>query len=202
MSTFDETEVATAVTDATAEDSFDALAFFSGAALPEDIVTLYADAGAAYEIAKFKEEEKEREARNAAEGLGLTDDDAYDNTDEDHLNELYTRLRASAVKFHLKGLPPKVLEVMDKHIKATHPYKEGAENAEYNEVFNAELIAKTIVSVTNLAGKVDPNPWTPARVQEFAVTAEPSEFHKLFVGVFKVNYIGNAIDAAVTADFS
>lgn len=198
--TDDITEVEAAVATATSEDEFDALAFFAGAALPEDTITVYADAQAGYRLTEILEAEKAREATSKSEGLGLTDDITY--TDEDEVNALHERLKASAVIFKLRGLAPAARDAIERKARASNPYVEGTENREYNEDYNASLIASTIVSVSNAKGKTDKNKWDKARVLAFADAAQPSEFDKLYVGAFKVNFIGDAIDRAVSADFS
>lgn len=189
-----------AVAKATSEDEFDALAFFSNAALPEDTVTIYGDAASAYRLAELDRKRKEQQAQDEDEGTSLTDEIEY--IDPDEIDELKTRLNASAINFKLRGLAPAARDAIEKAARAKHPYVEGAENTEYNEAFNANLIASTIVSVSNAAGKIDKNKWDAARVLNFGKVAQASEFDKLFTGVFRVNYIGDAIDRAVSADFS
>jgi hypothetical protein len=190
----------TAVEAATSEDSFDALAFFSNADLPEDTVTVYQDAKTAYKLADLARKVAEQKELEESEGIGLTDEVEY--IDPDDVAELQTKLKASAVIFKLRGLAPAARDAIEAHARATHPYKEGAENTEYNEAFNGELIAKTIVSVSNAKGQTDKNTWDAPRVLAFGKASQPSEFNKLFEGAFRVNYIANAIDIAVGADFS
>jgi len=199
MTIVDQAQVEEAVAQATSEEKFDVLDFFSGASLPETEVTVYADAGAAFRLAQIKSEEKERAARAEEEGISLTDDVGY--TDEDEVDELARRLQASAVIFKLRGLAPAAHEALEKHARAVNPFTEGAENREYNEAYNASLIASTIVSVRNAKGVTDKNKWDAARVLAFAEKAQPSEFERLYIGVFNVNFLGDAIDRAVSADF-
>lgn len=196
----DDNEIVEAVTAATSEDTFDALAFFSGQSLPEDTITIYADAKSAYRLAELREKVAANKQREEDEGLSLTDDVAY--VDEDEVAELQRSLKSSAVIFKLRGLAPAAKDAIEKKARASHSFVEGAENTEYNEAFNGNLIASTIVSVSNAAGKVDQNKWDAARVLAFTKIAPESEFAKLYLGVLKVNYIGDAIDQAVSADFS
>lgn len=197
--TLDE-ETQEAVAAATSEDEFDALDFFSNSALPEDTVTVYADAATAYRLAELDRKKAEQAQLAEEEGLGLTDDLEY--IDEDEITELKTKLKKSAIIFKLRGLAPSARDAIEKAARAKNPYVEGSENVEYNEAFNANLISNTIVSVTNAKGTPDKNKWDAARVLAWGKVAQPSEFDKLFTGVFKVNYIGDAIDRAVNADFS
>lgn len=194
-----EPEVEVAIANATSEDNFDALAFFSGAALPEDTITVYQDIAAAYRLSALLEKQQEQAQRGENDGLSLADE--TDSVDENEIDALRAQLLASAVKFNLRGLAPAARDAIEKNLRAKHPYTEGAENTEYNEAFNATLIAKTIVSVTNAKGQTDKNAWDAARVLAFGKAAQPSEFEKLFLGAFRVNYVGDAIDRAVNADF-
>jgi hypothetical protein len=195
-----ETAAQVAVDNATSEDEFDAFSFFANAALPEDTVTVYADAKTAYRLAEIDRKRREQQELEESEGLSLTDEVEY--IDPDEVDALQTTLKASAINFNLRGLAPSARDAIEKHARATHPYTEGGENTEYNEAFNAALIANTIVSVTNAKGTADKNKWDAARVLNWGQVAQPSEFSKLFEGVFRVNYIGDAIDRAVSADFS
>lgn len=193
-------EAIVAVENAISEDEFDALAFFSGQALPEDTVTVYADAATAYRLAMLRAKQEERRELEESEGISLTDEIEW--VDPDEVDALKATLRKSAVTFHLRALAPAARDAIEKKVRATYPYVEGAENSEYNEAFNGNLIADTIIAVTNAAGKVDKNKWDAARAVAFGKAAQPSEFSKLMGAVFNVNYIGNAIDLAVNADFS
>lgn len=195
-----ETDTQAAVEAATSEDEFDAFSFFANAALPEDTITVYADAKTAYALAEVDRKRREQKALDELEGTSLTDEVEY--IDPDEVEALQEKLRASAINFNLRGLAPAARDAIEKNARATHKYVEGAENTEYNEAFNAALIANTIVSVTNAKGTPDKNKWDAARVLKWGQVAQPSEFSKLFEGVFRVNYIGDAIDRAVSADFS
>src|SRR4051812_30021087 len=91
-----------AVEAATSEDSFDALAFFSNAALPEDTVTVYQDSKTAFALAVLAEKAiAQREAQkeqDEEEGLSLTDE-AVEYIDPDEVAALKAKLNASAVIF-------------------------------------------------------------------------------------------------------
>jgi hypothetical protein len=194
-----EDELKTAVDQATSEEEFDALAYFSGDALPEASVTTYANAKAAYRLAELADKQREQAELEASEGLGITDEVEY--IDPDEIDELKRKLTSSAIVFKLRGLAPAAKTALERKARASNPFTEGAENEEYNEAFNASLIASTIVSVSNATGKQDKNVWDADRVLAFSKVAPESEFSKLYVAVLRVNYIGDAIDQAVNADF-
>lgn len=198
------TDLEDAVTNAVAalaeSEEFDVLEYFEGATLPVGNVTLYRDADAGYRIAEILEAEEARKKQSAEEGLGLTDELEY--TDEDELTELHKRLLASAVTFDLRAVAPEAKKAIEAHLRATLPYKKNAENEEYNTAFNNTIIAKSIQSVTNAAGAADTKAWTADRIEQLEAKLVPSEFGRLVQKVFELNYIGDAIDRAVHADFS
>lgn len=188
-----------AVDEATSEDTFDALDFFTGSILPEGTVTAYRDTAAAVRLAEIKRAKEAEKNREEDEGLSLTDDVEY--IDEDEIDELSTRLKQSAVTFKLRAVAPAARTAMEKAARAKYKYVEGAENPDYFEALNANLIAKSIVSVSNYKGQTDPNTWDAARVMKFIEVTETSEWNKVFAKVYELNYVGDAIDQAVNADF-
>lgn len=195
-----EDAVQAGVEEATDSGTFDVLDFVSGASLPEDIITIHTDLKSAYRLKEIYAAEKARDEKSKSEGIGMTDEVGY--TDEDEVEELTEKLKASAVTFYLRGLAPKAQEAIQKSLQATLPYKQGSVNEEYDEAFAATLMAKTIQKSVNVRGQIDSKKWDAERVREFSLRIAPSEFDKLYLGVFKVNYLGDAIDRAVNADFS
>lgn len=195
-----------AIEAATAEDTFDVLAFVKGAATPEDDVTVYTDADAAMRTAKSLIAEKaKREAKENNDEYSLADD--YDDEDtavlsEEELEELHERLLNSAITFHVKGLAPAALKALEKSLQAKLDYKEGRANPEYDEALERELISRSIVRVTNAAGAVSNAAWTVEQVSELTDNLYPSELNKLFVAVAQINYVAAIFDRAVSADFS
>jgi hypothetical protein len=188
-----------AVEEATSEENFDALDYFSNASLPTGTATLYRDTAAAVRVNEIREEIAASEKQDEDEGLGLADEGGY--VDDDELDELTERLKASAVTFHLQALAPAARTALEKSARAKHGFKDGEENTGYWEAFNANLVAKSIQSVVNAKGQKDSNKWDAARVIKFIEVLEPNEWQKLFVKVFELNFIQDAIDRAVSADF-
>lgn len=192
-------DVEAAVAEATNEENFDVFEYFSESSLPEGIVTLYRDTAAAVRLLEIKATQTANDNREESEGLGITDDVEY--VDEDEIAELTQRLKNSAVTFKIRAIAPAARTALEKAARAKNPYVEGGENTGYWEAFNGNLIAKSIVSVTNAKGQQDPNEWTPARVQKFAEITEPSEWAKVFTKTLELNFVSDSIDRAVTADF-
>lgn len=188
-----------AVEEATDEDNFDALDFFSDASVPSGTVTLYRDTAAAVRINEIREQAAATAKTDEDEGLGISDEAGY--IDEEEVDELTQRLKNSAVTFNLQALAPAARTALEKSARAKHNFKEGEENSAYWEAFNANLIAKSIQSVTNAQGKKDSKTWDAARVLKFSEVLENSEWQKLFSKVYELNFVSDAIDQAVSADF-
>ena len=189
-----------AIEEATSRETFDVLEFVKGANLPKNDVTIYTDADAALKLARIFVAEAARSKKEAEEGLSLSDE--FEGPDEDEISELHERLTASALIFHLQGLAPAATKALENHLKATLEYTEGAENEEFNEVFNNTLIAKSIVSVSTATGHTSDAAWTPEKVNELNESLYVSEANKLFTAAAEVNYVGAIFDRAVAADFS
>lgn len=196
-------DIDAAVDTATAKSTFDVLDFVRNASLPSESVTIYTNAAAAKELAGLLAAEASRlKAAAAADDYGLSiADEPEDLFDDARATELHDELAASALVFDLRGIAPAAHTALENHLKATFPYREGADNPEYGQALEHNLIAKTITSVRNAAGAVDDTPWTAARVADLVTELYPSETGKLFVAVAEVTYLGNVFDRAVSADF-
>jgi hypothetical protein len=187
------------VEEATSREKFDVISFFSGGALPTEKVTIYRDIEAAYELNKIYEaeeaESKKKKSKKQVDELSIADSD---NANEELIGEYRDRLNASAVTFHLRGLAPAAQTAIQKKLEATlDPSSE-----EFTDTFFGTIIAKTIQYVTNAQGARDDSPWDKDRVDELSVNLPGEAFGKITEGVAKVTYAGNAIDKAVSADFS
>lgn len=180
-------------TDATTFNVFD---FVSGAAVPEDDFTIYTDADAALKLARIFAAEA---AARADENAGIADEPLYS---EDHITELHERLVASKLVFHMKGLTPLELSEVEDTLKERLGFVDGQLNESFYSGLNNTIVAKSIVSVTNSAGAVDKNKWTPDMVKTFVKNVYVSEGNKLYVAASELTYVGAIFDGAVSADFS
>lgn len=200
-----EIDVNAAVEEATDLDTFDVFEFLEGANTPQNKVTIYTDADAALKVARFLVNEKERNERSKQmDQYSLADDydEEEENLSEEELTELHNRLTASALTFELKGLAPAARKALEKKLQATTDYSETEASPEYNRALDGELVARSILSVTNAKGQKSSNKWTAENVLKLTDTLYESEAGKLFQGVGEINYVGAVFDRAVTADFS
>lgn len=200
-----EINVEEAIAEATDLDTFDVFEFLEGANTPQNTVTVYTDADAALKVAHFLVEEKERNERSKQiDQYSLTEelDDEAEQLSEEELTALTERLKASALTFELKGLAPAARKALEKHLQATTDYSATDESPEYDRALDGELVARSIVGVTNARGKKSSTKWTAENVLKLTDTLYESESAKLFRGVGEINYVGAIFDRAVTADFS
>lgn len=192
-----------------AADTFDVLDFVRAAILPEDTVTLFTDYDAGLKLTRLLAAEKkahkeaeESKKRNPAEALSIGDD--YPEDHEEEINNLNARIEKSALTFALRGLAPAAKTAIEQNLKATKNYSEadGADNNEFWEAYNLKLIADSIRSVTNSAGKINDKKWTPEQVKSFAESIHPEEYVKLMAAAQQLTFTSELFDSRVTADFS
>lgn len=185
---------------ATNAETFNVFDFVTGAALPEEDYTIYTNGHAALKLAKIFEAEsiRRKEAENDP-NASIADEPV---ASEDEITALHTALVESGLVFHMQGLAPHALEELQNTIKEQTGYVEGQENENFFVTMNNTLVANSIKYVTNHAGAVDKNKWTPQMVKSFAGSLYVSEQTKLYAGAGELTYIGAIFDGAVTADFS
>ena len=183
------------------QDELDVFDFVAGTVLPEADVTVYSNAKAAVRLNEIYEAEAARNAKEEAEGLGLTDEDVK-STDEDEVNALHEQLVASGLVFHLQGIAPAAYKALEAGVRAKNDYKAGAENREYTLALNNELVAHSIVSVTAPNGKTRTRTWDADEVNTFTDNLYPSEANKLCIKAQELTYVMDIFDRTVTADFS
>jgi hypothetical protein len=168
--------------------------------LPDDEVVIFRDRNAGTKLANIYRAEKERNEKESSEGIGLADE-YEDYADEDEIAELRKRVLDSALTFTVQALAPAAVKAIEKKMRATHEFKEGADNKEYYEDYNGTVIAKSIAKVVNAKGQVDPKTWDAKRVLKFNESIADDEFNKLFSKVWELNFTVNLFDEVVNADF-
>jgi len=191
-----ETEIESAIEAALDKGTFDVFAHVRGTSLPTDSVVVYTDADAALKLSRIFEEEAARKAN--ADDYSIADEPV---ADEDEISALHERLLETALTFNLRGVAPKAVEAIEKHLKATHEFKEGTANESFAEEFNNTLIAKSIQSVTRADGATSDTTWGWEQVKDLSSELYPSEANKLFIAAAQLTYVGGIFDLAANADF-
>lgn len=172
---------------AQAPGTFDVLSFIEGTSYPTSEVTLYMDVAAA-----------DRLLRANAERLKLDDGKskdkgAYEKLDTE-IAELSERVKASAMTFALRGMPPGLVQDI---------YGTVSEDAAPEDTRHAEskLVAATISGVTNAAGASDPRVWDADAVDKLRRYVKEGEYARLVEGVVQVNFNATLFDQATDAGF-
>lgn len=177
------------------EESFDLSTALRKASYPTDDVTVYLDGETAYELDDLLNEISDLGFKSAglsaANTGGMTDDpekaeiDAKIEELNGQVKEAITRIRSSALTFKLRGLAPKqwrtIVSSWERKIrpetKADIDVLE-AENKR-NDKSNAEILAKSVVSITDASGKVSKGAVSIEQIEELHDTIISEEFAKL-----------------------
>lgn len=157
-------------------DDFDIIAFIEGSNYPEKTVTLYTNGKAALEL--------------------------RDETDESRIKELQKQIADSALTFTLRGLAPKVVEVMMNKMNVNSKDISDEERVKRFIESTDALTAATIVKVVTADGREDKRAWDTERAAALRGVLLQSEYEKLSEGVATVNFDGKLFDEAVDAGFS
>lgn len=180
------------------QDAFDVLEFVTGDLTPRKKVTVYTDAEAGYRLDELLALEEQ-----STKGASLSIADEVEWVDPDEVDELKARIEASALTFHLKGLPPKAREAVQKELQAKHNFSDDAPDEQkiaYFEDFQNTLTAKSIEKVTNSKGATDTS-WSATKVETLSGRINGAEFQRLINAMYDINTDSEIYDRAVNADF-
>lgn len=143
-------EVLDLVDKAQKKGTFDIAKFAKGIAYPEDTVTAYLDIESAYKLNKLNDEMSK---------LKLTDPAEYDKL-EAQTKELSTKILASRVVFHMRGVNQEVIESITdkcdkKYPKKLDPMGQVMENEDWLKEWTCSLVASNLVQIENAEGDID-----------------------------------------------
>lgn len=197
------------VADAIAPTSFKLDDFLSGIAYPVEQVTIHLDAFAANEKLKavrFLDElelkyakqlkDAEKKERTIGEVDEITSEDL--ETANNAVIEWNEKLENTSIIFHLRGMAPEIVEEITSNYFIT---PEDQEDPQKNRDRDNELIAKSIIKVTNNAGAADEHVFTAEEVERYRGKLLEGEFLKLVQAVAQVNLNGALFNQAVDAPF-
>ncbi len=169
--------------------TFNVLEFLSGANYPTEEVVLYTDVKSAAEFERIKNERD-----NAQVGDAKTEK-AY----QARLDKLAEAIKASALTFHLQGLPPKESQA----IVAESPSDADLSPEELDALQTQrgnELVARTITQITNNEG-ANGGTLTAEQVADLPNWIVGGEIGKLITAVSRVNFNAAVFDSATDAGF-
>lgn len=221
--------------------TFDVQKALTGQTYPTDKVTVFINAALAHtmnieadEAAKLAFEASQLEAQAQAMLLadtGIGEPEGYAEkvgeaaakaqeaeAAEARVAKLIEQVKASALTFHLRGLAPKQVELIDKKCrKAIKPParknygqdEDGQEeyelevferNRDRNQLVNHECIASAIVKVENSNGETDAKVWKAADVESLQDTILETEYEKLRLMMQDLSFAHTLFNRAVEQD--
>lgn len=228
MSTETVAPITTLVDELKSEKTFDARKAITGATYPVDSIDVFSDAQLAHELNVVANEAAK--ARHLADSLsafargGMTDDPAYEEADaeatdlEAEVANAVKAIKSSVLTYHLRGLAPVQWRLIDKkwrkEIKAParKNYPDTAEgeeefevetherNRDRNNSINHDLIASSIIKVTNAEGAADTSVWKHTDVAALFDTYLESEYTKLLNMMQQLTFANNVFAMAVEQD--
>jgi len=131
---------------------------------------------------------------------------------------LIEQVKESALTFHMRGLAPKLVELIDKKCrKAIKPParknyaqdEDGQEeyelavwerNKDRNQLVNHECIAAAIVKVVNTRGEVDSKVWKAEDVESLQETILETEYEKLRLMMQDLSFAHTLFNRAIEQD--
>lgn len=200
-----------------ANDTFSFTDILAGVAYPEGSVKVYLNGKAAQELADLFDEEADLaadEARLADEfsdhAAGVPEEQSL-QPQRDALEarkvELLDAVMQSALTFHMRGIAPKVLELITEKARRKFPIKGKGQDEVYElniqseDFVESNMISSSIVKVENAKGQVDTSAWTPEKVLQLKEVLFKTEYDKID-GLAGKLYGGKALaDAQRSADF-
>lgn len=164
-------------------EDFDIIAFIEGSNYPEKTVKLYTNGKAAIELRDLLASEEETQ-------------------DGDKITALRKEIEDSSLTFTLRGLAPKVIEVMMSKMNVNSKDITDEERVKRFLESTDSLTAASIQKVVTASGKVDTRAWDTARAATLRGVLLPSEYEKLADGVNTVNFDAKLFNDSVDAGFS
>jgi hypothetical protein len=184
-------ETPAAVEAAKAPETFDILSFIEATAYPTETVTVF---GAPKEATEYVRLVQERSVLDAIEKK-TKEDTAKIAELTQQLEPLAEVISKSAMIFTLRGMPPGIVQQIIE-------VPEGEEESVGAIDRDNDLVAKSIIKVTNAAGVEDTRVWDKDSVAKLRFYLKEGEFGKLATGVGSVNFNAMVFDQATDAGFS
>ena len=198
------------------EETFDLSAALRKASYPTDDITIYLDGEKAYDLEdKLQELSRlghESAARSAANSGGIVDDPEKEEYDtkiaavEAEVKELVKEITDSALTFKLRGLAPKQWRLIAKSWERKIRPETKAEidvleaDRERDDKTNAEILAKSIVSVTDAQGRVSKGAHTLEQIEELHDTVISEEFSKLLTLANRLTFANGQFNSVIASD--
>lgn len=180
----------TAIAEAQSPETFDVLSFLEQTAYPTETVVVHQDVKSADSYIKLHAQLQELEKEEN------TDLDAV-NSLSDEITALGEKIKKSAIVFTLRGMPPGIVQQIVSPV-GLDPELDTPQAAIDRD---NELIARSIISVSNANGVKDETVWDAKKVAKLRTFLKEGEFGKLVKGVADVNFNAAIFDQATDAGF-
>ena len=165
-----------------AEGAFDVLSFIGGTAYPTSRVVLFSDVVSAKKLKEISTTRIQYEIDN---GEPLVDEKL-----DAEIATLTEAVRKSSLIVELRGMPPGIVRDIVESEKDDVP-----------DFVDNEIVAKTIVRVSNHEGVSDDRLWDYDAVRELRRFLNEGEVSKLLNAVMEVNFNSAVFDEATDAGF-
>lgn len=197
--------------------TFDLASALKGTSYPTDEVTIFLDGEAAHELNMVLAEISELGFQSAELGAksngGIVDDPEKVEVDEKiaeleaRQKELIAEVLESALTFNLRGLGRKTWKVIiESWTRKSKKFakENGLEEEERidwaNDKINAELIAKSIVKITNAQGQEQVGAVAVETIEDLQGSVLQSEFAKLLDTANNLTFANGLFSNAIAAD--
>lgn len=169
--------------------SFDIFETIAGRTYPEDVVNVYTDQSAAYEVFKLERILADEKDPVRVEEL------------ETQRKDLIKKVKDSRLSFRMRGVPDEVRRAVETKLDAE--FGTDTDTPERSEALTFDLLAAHILDVTNVGGAKDSRAWDRASVDKMLRTLPdedaPLLINKMHELTLKAAYFENV---EVSPDFS
>lgn len=181
------------VAQATEPRTFSVLEAAKGRSYPQDIISVYTNAEAAYQVNLLEKKINSHATDDAELAAMVEEQNAYKDA-----------VKASVLTFHMRGINPGLIRsISDEAHTKTFDGEEGdALVGRQNVWSNFSILAAHIVSVTDAQGNVDEHKWNFEDVETLRDWLPDDEFDKISNMMFDLSFAAALFDASVSADFS
>ena len=201
---------------AKAPGKFDLRSALNKTSYPTDEVTIYLDGDATHErntILDAIEDLRHKSAGlSAAANGGIADDPEKETVDElivqleKRAEELLEQVRASALKFTMRGVAPSQWRILDKEARRKiKPASKGEDDVfeaqlERNQYVNVALVALSTVKITDAEGNEDTSRLSQETAEYLFDTILETEFMKLKNAVENITFAHTLFNNVVLQD--
>jgi hypothetical protein len=181
------------VTEATEPRKFNVLEAAKGRSYPQDILNIYTDAEAAYQVNLLERKINAHDEDDAELEALIAEQNAFKS-----------EVKGSILTFHLRGINPGLIRSIsdEAHTKTFDGLEGDALIGRQNEWSNLSILAAHIVSVTDVDGNVDDHKWNYDDVATLRDWLPEDEFDKITELMFNLSFAAQLFDVSVNADFS